>query len=178
LAVRQKLVDERPGVPNYQRELAASQLGMRDLQSSWASALDGLKRHAEALPHWDQAFKLSPPADQSLVRMYRAASRAKGGDVAGALAEVEALTGEAAAPGYFYMGASVCSLAAAAAKEPAQQEACARQALTLLRRAQAAGFFKDRKRVELVKKNPDLDALRPREDFRRFVAELDAAAKP
>jgi hypothetical protein len=45
-------------------------------------------------------------------------------------------------------------------------------------RAQAAGFFKDRKLVEQEKKDPNLDALRPREDFRRFVAELEAAAKP
>jgi hypothetical protein len=44
-------------------------------------------------------------------------------------------------------------------------------------RAQAAGFFKDRKRVQQVKKNPDLDALRPREDFRQLVAELEAALK-
>jgi serine/threonine protein kinase len=178
LDLRKALAAECPNVPDYRQELATTQLGLRNLHWSWAGALDNLQRYAEALPHWDQALELSPPDDQPLVRMSRAASRAKAGDVAGALADVEALTGESAAPGYSYMGASVCSLASAAAKEPAQQDACARQALTLLRRAQAAGFFKDRKRVELVKKNPDLDALRPREDFRRFVAELEAAVKP
>jgi hypothetical protein len=44
-------------------------------------------------------------------------------------------------------------------------------------RGQAAGFFKDRKLVEQEKKHPDLDALRPREDFGQLVAELEAAVK-
>ena len=54
----------------------------------------------------------------------------------------------------------------------------ARQALALLRRAQAAGFFKDRAKIERLKKASDLAPLQQREDFRKFVAELEAAAKP
>ena len=49
----------------------------------------------------------------------------------------------------------------------------------MLRRAQGAGFFKDRQRVDHVKKDADIDALRPRDDFQKLVAELEAvAAKP
>jgi hypothetical protein len=47
----------------------------------------------------------------------------------------------------------------------------------LLRRAQAAGFFKDLRQVEDLKKNPDLAPLQARADYRKFVAELEAAAK-
>jgi hypothetical protein len=52
------------------------------------------------------------------------------------------------------------------------------QALTLLRRARSAGLFKNRKWIEIMKKDADLAGLRSREDFKKFVAELEAAAKP
>ena len=52
------------------------------------------------------------------------------------------------------------------------------QALALLRRAKAAGFFKDRAKIERLKRDSDLAPLRQRADFQKFVAELEAAAKP
>jgi len=180
VALRQKLVDERPGVPSYRGELAVSQLGMRNLQWSWASALDGLKRHAEALPHWDQALELSSPADRPVVQMRRARSRVLAGQPAAAVADAAALTKDPATPGstLLYNAACVYALAAAAVRDDGpRREAHAGQALSLLRRARAAGFFKDRKQVEHMQKDPDLDALRSREDFRQFVAELEAAVK-
>jgi tetratricopeptide (TPR) repeat protein len=96
LDLRKVLADKYPKVPDYRQELAATQLGLRDLHWGWANALDNLKRHAEAVPHWDQAFELSSPADRLLVRARRATSRAKAGQAAEALADVEALTGDAA----------------------------------------------------------------------------------
>src|SRR5262249_31993199 len=101
--------------------------------------------------------------------------------VAEAVADAEALTKDTAAPvDLLYDAACICSLAAAAVKDDAkQQEMYAARALALLRRAQAAGYFKDRKLIEHMKKDADLDTLRQREDVKRFVAELQAAsAKP
>jgi hypothetical protein len=50
--------------------------------------------------------------------------------------------------------------------------------LALLRRAQTAGFFKDRLKMEQLKRDADLDSLRSRSDFTKFVAEVEAALKP
>jgi hypothetical protein len=69
-------------------------------------------------------------------------------------------------------------MASAATKEVSQREAYAGQAMALLRRAQAAGFFKNRANIEHLKRDTDLEPLRSREDFQKFVAELEAPAKP
>jgi hypothetical protein len=141
--------------------------------------LDDLKRHDEALPHWDRAIKLAPVVARSRVQIERAAGRAKAGRVAAAVAEAKALTRDRAARGeILYNAACIYGLAAAAAKEANPREAYAGQALALLRRAQAAGFFQGRAQVEHMKKDPDLEPLRRREDFKKFVAECEAAAKP
>jgi serine/threonine protein kinase/tetratricopeptide (TPR) repeat protein len=153
---------------------------LRNAHQSRAQALHELKRDAEALPHWDRAVELSPPDERPPLRMRRALSRARAGKTAEAVAEAEALTKEARAPSYLLCNAAcVYCVASAAVKEDAKQrEAYAGRAVALLRRAQAAGFFKDRANVEPLKKEPVLDVLRSREDFKKIVAELDAALKP
>jgi hypothetical protein len=136
-----------------------------------------LKRSPEALEDWDRAVELVPEADRLRVQLGRARARARGGKVADAVADAEALTKDARAPSARCCEAAcVFSLASAAAQEAGQKEAYAVQALTLLRRAQAAGFFKDRSKIERLKKEGDLAPLRQRQDFRKFVAELEAAA--
>jgi hypothetical protein len=88
------------------------------------------------------------------------------------------VTRDAATPGYqLYNGACVSALAAAASEDARQREARAAQALVLLRRAREAGFFKDPGAVEHLKKDAGLQALRPREEFKKFVGEVEAAAK-
>ena len=77
-----------------------------------------------------------------------------------------------------YNAACIYGLAAAAAQEPGERDAYAVQAVALLRRAQAAGFFKDCAKIERLKRDSYLAPLRQREDFRKFVAELEAATKP
>jgi tetratricopeptide (TPR) repeat protein len=153
---------------------------LRNAHVRRAQALDKLKRHAEALPHWDRAAELSPPDQRPSVRMDRAASQARAGKAAEAVAEAEVLAKDPAASGnHLYNAACVYALASAAVKDDAkQQEAYAGQAVALLRRAQSTGLFKDRKWVEHLKKDTDLDVLRSREDFKKCVAELEAAAKP
>ena len=113
------------------------------------------------------------------MQLGRAQALARAGKVAEAVADAEALTKDAATPNArCCQAAEVFSLASAAAKEAGQREAYAGQVLALFRRAQAAGFFKDRAKIERLKRDSDLKPLRQREDFRKFVEELEAAAKP
>jgi tetratricopeptide (TPR) repeat protein len=144
-----------------------------------AQVLGALKRFAEALADWDRAVELAPPADRPRIQLDRARAWVRAGKVAEAVADAAALTKDAATPGARCCEAAcVFSLASAAAQEAGQREAYAGGALALLRRAQSAGFFKDRAKVEHLKKDTDLDVLRSREDFKKFVTELEAAAKP
>jgi tetratricopeptide (TPR) repeat protein len=185
---------ERPAValPWYERALAlARPLHQQDPQDVFArsvsrdahrgraEALDDLKRHTEALADWDRAVELSPPADRPRVRLGRARSLALAGNAAEAVADTDALTKDPRTPGgLLYDAACVHALAAAAAEDCEQQAAWAGKALALLRRAQGAGYFKDRRRIEQLKNDADFNGLRPREDFRSFVAAVEAAAKP
>jgi tetratricopeptide (TPR) repeat protein len=167
--------------PLHQQQL--NDAATRDLllRTRWgrAQVLDALKRSAEALADWDRAVELSPPADRARQQLGRARARVRAGKAAEAVADAEALTRDPATPGpLLCKAADVCSLAAAAAQDAQRREAYAGRALALLRRARAAGFFQDRRKVEYLKKDPDLAPLRSREDFRKFVAELEAASNP
>src|SRR5262249_51259903 len=151
----------------------------RDLlgRTHWGRAqiLDALKRPAEALADWDQAVALAPLDNRLEVQLGRARAWVQAGKVAEAVADAAALTEDAATPSARCCEAAcVFSLAAAAAPEAGQREAYAGQALALLRRAQAASFFKDRAKIERLKRDSDLAPLRQRQDFRQFVAELEA----
>jgi len=151
---------------------------LRNLHRDRARALDALNRPGEALADWDQAILLTPAAGRLQIELGRAGSRARAGEAAAAVAEALALTRDPATPGVLcYEAACVYSLASAGVQETSQREAYAGQALTLLRRAQAAGFFKGRANIAELKRDNDLEPLRSREDFQKFVAELEAAAK-
>jgi tetratricopeptide (TPR) repeat protein len=148
---------------------------------SRAKALDNLERPEEALADWDRAVELATPADRHSTQMRRARCRARAGRAAEAVADAAALTKEPGTPGpMLYDAACTCSLAGQerGPKTPSAElrEQYAAQAVALLRRAQAAGFFKEPRRVEHLKKDPDLARLRAHEDYRKFVAELEAAA--
>jgi serine/threonine protein kinase len=144
-----------------------------------AKVLGALQRSAEALVEWDQAVELVPPADRARVRLERARAWVQAGKTAEAVAEAAALTKDPGTPSVRCCEAAcVYSLASAAVQETRQREAHAGQALALLRRAQAAGFFKDPAKIARLNQDTDLAPLRPREDFQKFAAELEAPAKP
>ena len=86
----------------------------------------------------------------------------------------------AAASGLLYDAARVLAQAAGAAgisNEPALQKHYASRALALLREAKAAGLFHDGKRIEELKKDQALLALRQDSGYQKFVAELVAGMK-
>jgi hypothetical protein len=71
--------------------------------------------------------------------------------------------------------------AAEASRDPArplperdrQAEVCSRQALALLQRARQAGFFKEQWKIRHMKTDTNLDFLRDRADFKRWLAALE-----
>jgi serine/threonine protein kinase/Flp pilus assembly protein TadD len=144
-----------------------------------ALALDALQRSAEALADWDRAVELVPPADRPRARFGRARAWVQVGKTAEAVAEAAALTRDPGTPSFRCTEAAcVYALASAAVVETSQREAYAGQALALLRRARAGGFFKDPAKIAQLNQATDLAPLRPRADFQNFVAEVEAAAKP
>src|SRR5262249_60290866 len=109
-----------------------------------ARTLDALQRSAEALVDWDHAVELLPPPERLRVRLERARAWVQAGKTAEAVAEAAALTTDPGTPSARCCEAArVYALASAVVPETSQREVYARQALALLRRAQAAGFFKD-----------------------------------
>jgi hypothetical protein len=76
-----------------------------------------------------------------------------------------------------YDAGCVFALAAGGREEAGggpKKEECARRAVALLRQAVANGF----KDAAHLKEDKDLDPLRGRDDFKRLLAEVEAAAKP
>jgi tetratricopeptide (TPR) repeat protein len=170
LALLQALRRREPRDPTTRQSLCGAHAGR-------AQALDDLRRHREALADWDRALELSPPAERPAAQLARARSRLLAGKAAEAVADVEALARDRATPGFIlYNAACVYALAAALPDGPGRREGYAGRALALLRRAQGAGFFKDRRNVGHLKRDTDLEALRTRDEFQKLVAELEAAA--
>jgi tetratricopeptide (TPR) repeat protein len=144
-----------------------------------ARTLNALQRSAEALVDWDHAVDLLPPADRLRVRSGRARAWVQAGKTAEAVAEATAVTKDPGTPSARCCEAAcVYALASAAVEETGRREVYAGEALALLRRAQAAGFFKDPPKIAHLNQDTDLAPLRARADFQNFVAELEAAAKP
>jgi serine/threonine protein kinase/tetratricopeptide (TPR) repeat protein len=177
--LNEKLVAEAASVSRYRLKLADSYRSLGKVLLDQKKYAEAETIYRQALGEWDQAVELAPPANRLGAQLGRAQARARAGQVAEAVADAEALTKDAATPSARCCEAAcVFSLASAAAQEAGPREAYAGQALALFRRAQAAGFFKDRAKIERLKRDSDLKPLRQREDFRKFVAELEAATKP
>jgi tetratricopeptide (TPR) repeat protein len=147
---------------------------LRNAHGGRARALDALKRHAEAVKAWDKAVELSPESDRPGFRMQRAISLVRAGQLDAAIQEAEELA-KIPHPGILYNAACVFALAADRKDESAarvSKEDCAKRAVALLQQAIAKGF----KNAEHMKKDDDLKALREREDFKKLLSELEAAA--
>ena len=137
--------------------------------SYWGRALAfvALEKHAEGIKDWDRAIELSPPTEQAQHRAARASSRLLVGMVAEALAEVAELTKTPnATADQLYDFA--CFYAVASGKIPNQRQQYADRAMELLQKAVHAGY----KNAAHLTKDPDLAALRDREDFKKLLAGL------
>jgi serine/threonine protein kinase len=150
------------------RNVTAKQF-LRNSYLERAMALDRLQRPAEAVQDWDMAIQLSPKSEEAEMRTARASSRARSGQAAAAVAEVEDLAkiGKWEA-GQWYDLASV--LAVASGKIADKKQQYADRAMELLRNAVQAGYQDGAN----MAKDADLDPLRTRNDFKKLLAELKA----
>jgi serine/threonine protein kinase/tetratricopeptide (TPR) repeat protein len=150
---------------------ATARLYLRNAHAGRAEALSELKRYADSLPDWDKAMDLSPWTERPMVRLGRATSRVRAGQVDAAIKDAEELA-RMAPPEILYNAACIFALAADRPKEAGSvtsKEECAKRAVALLRQAVAKGF----KDVQQMKSDDDLKAMRQREDFRKLLADLE-----
>jgi tetratricopeptide (TPR) repeat protein len=134
-----------------------------------AVAYDRLQRYAEAVRDWDRVVELSPPARRPGDRAYRATSRLRAGQVAEAVAEVAELTRSTNwTANQWYNFARVYAVAGVKVADKKQEYAD--RAMELLQKAVKAGY----KDAAHMAKDPDLDPLRDRADFKQL---LDSLAK-
>jgi serine/threonine-protein kinase len=164
-----------------------ARLFLRNAHAGRAKALTQLGHHAEAAADWGQALTLDEGPRRAEFRFWLADALARAGEHARATAQaaefdrLPALRGDDC-----YNLACVWSLSSAAARKDAQLPAAkqaklaeqyAGRALDWLRKAQDAGYFKNPAKIAHMKKDNDLDPLRPRDDFKKFLAELETKPK-
>jgi tetratricopeptide (TPR) repeat protein len=147
-----------------------------------AATRSALHHYAEGVADYDRAIELSAEGQGDWLRLQRASGRARVGDHAGALAEVDLLAGKYGADtDILHDLACVASLAAFGAERdmqltsPQRQERadhCARRAMELLRLAEAKGAFATFEQKWHLIMDDDLWPLRARDDFRHFVYHL------
>jgi serine/threonine protein kinase len=153
-----------------------------------AGHLVELGRHEEAVAEFDRALeaKLRPASDLACRRL-RAVSLARIGDHRRSAAAAETLAANPATdPGDLCVLACAYSLSVDAVRRDAKLPAAERdalaeqyadQALALLAKANAAGFFKDPANLEELKKVKDLDSLRPLDKFKKLLKEIEKQQK-
>jgi tetratricopeptide (TPR) repeat protein len=177
---------EEPVLTQDPRDVLA-RMGLFNDYMGRGEALRQLGRREEAERDWRRMLALSADQPEIRMRLYRPSPLSDLGEHVRATTEMETLLAEGQAQpldlyrfGYIY---SRCSGVAAkdARLLPAEREKLAdqygRRAVELLRRAQAAGYFRDAGRLARMKQHKELDPIRDRDDFKRFVAELEAIQK-
>jgi tetratricopeptide (TPR) repeat protein len=151
--------------------------------------LSARDKHAEALKDLDQALEIEGGAGRDVTRSQKARVLARQGLHDRAVEEVKRLQGDKSAPTgrTLFNAACIYSLAATAARSdrqalPAEPNKLAEQyaarALDLLGQARAAGFFNVSDNRQELKTEKDLDPIRPRDDFKKLLSEVEAKAKP
>jgi tetratricopeptide (TPR) repeat protein len=163
-----------PGHQAVREFLCAARLGRAQL-------LGRLNRHAEAVREWDGALEAAPPEQRSELRLGRAWSLVRAGDHARAAAEADELAALRGVPdaALYRLACLQAQCAESAGQDaqlaPAEKEArrarALDRALALLKRADAAGYFRDPARREAARKEPDLAPLRGRPEFTRLLGD-------
>jgi tetratricopeptide (TPR) repeat protein len=152
-----------------------------------AESLSLMGRPQDTRKDWERAIALGEGQTHAELRILRAMALAHCGEHGRATNEVEAMLQKGEGPFQdFYQFACVHSAASAAASKdrrltPADQSRLAEQyaarAVMLLVKAHTAGLFNDQATRKWVKQDPDLDAVRSRDDFKKFISELEQDAK-
>jgi hypothetical protein len=142
----------------------------RHLVNAPGTEAQRLEKYAEAVQDWNQAIELSSQQWKAWFRVHRANSRVRTGRVASAVAEVSELTktGNWTANQWY---AFACVYAVASGKSADKKQEYADRAMELLHNAVKAGY----KDAAHLAKDKDLDVLHGRDDFKKLLAEMEAA---
>jgi serine/threonine-protein kinase len=151
-----------------------------------------LLRHKEALPDWDRARAYDDGANWDEIWVHQAITLARLGEHTRATADMQALQARAAAEHKavkektYHVMAFVYALSATAAGDDSQLSPAGRtrlgseyaaRAVELLRRLLVQGYFKELKEVEDLRRAPELEVLRPRDDFQKLLQEMEQKRK-
>jgi serine/threonine-protein kinase len=140
-------------------------------------------RHAEAVAAWDAVLPLVDGADRDRARLFRAAALIHQGEYARAAAEADDLARRKDGGAELLVGAACVHAQVAAAvrgkgglsqdeqKQMAERHAV--RAVALLRAALEAGFSTGQVRIDQLRKNPDLEPLRSRQDYQQLLREWE-----
>jgi tetratricopeptide (TPR) repeat protein len=144
-------------------------------QTRRATTLDRLQRTVEAEAAWEQVYRSAPPDMHTGIRLGRAFSLVRLGNLARAIEVAEQVAGQQnLSEDDMYNCACVLALASAAAtSEPEVKDRSEARAVELLQRIGDKYF--NAERLEHMKHDADLDSLRERADYRKWLAELEAA---
>jgi tetratricopeptide (TPR) repeat protein len=147
-----------------------------------AQALARLGRHVEARKDWDTALGFATEQNRVRLRLAPALALAQQGAHAEATTEARNMAAKTPQAGDIaYHAACVHALSSAAALQdsrlpPADRALLAEQyaieAVELLRKARAAGYFSDPPHIAQLNRDENLAQLRSREDFRKLAAVL------
>jgi serine/threonine protein kinase/uncharacterized membrane protein len=185
VAVHAKLVGDFPGVPFHRCYLGLTQLWLAALlqeqgrlqeaeslsQEVWAMLRRLARDYPAQVQHdWERRLRFADGSIAANLRLLRAFALVQLKQCEQAAAEAKPVidTGDASATIVYHAACLFAQAAAAAGEDAKPTKAYASRALQLLRRAFAKGYSN----VEQMQKESDLDPLRPREDFRRLLAEF------
>jgi tetratricopeptide (TPR) repeat protein len=148
-----------------------------------AQVLEALGRYHEAVADWDHVVELSDSPSRPFYVLKRCLARVRAGAHERAASEADQLAADPAASGaILYDCACVHARIAAAGLDGSQEDSSSQEppssphaeaAIALLERSLRSGFLHGEVGRNLLGQDHDLDALRPRTDFRLIA--LDAA---
>ncbi len=146
-----------------------------------AQVLQTLGRHADAVKDWDRVIELGTRENRLLDRVFRAKALARGGEHARAAAEAEDLVkGPRFHEDAPYNCVQVYALAYKAALADTRLSRLEREraaehyaslAITLLKRLMGEGYFRQPDWADQWPQDPEIEALRGRQDFEKLVLE-------
>ncbi len=147
-----------------------------------AKLLGHLSRHAEALQDWDRGLELTDPQGNPAIRVMRVETLARLGVYERFTGESKELAFIAKLPRSQYNLARANALASATAAQDSGLSAADRlrlseqyaiRAIELLAQAKAGGQFNTSAELELLKQDIDFASLKRRDDYQKFLIELE-----
>jgi serine/threonine-protein kinase len=145
---------------------------LRDAHAGRAEIMMERGKFAESIADWDAAIAVAEPDRRLALRLRRSRALALSAQHEKAAAEVKELVAGPKVDADTLDGAARVLALTAANDDPNSANGHAADAVALLRRAHAAGNYREAGAAETLRRDPDFAVLRQRDDFRNFLAEF------